>query len=377
VQPYTSSAQMAYDALRRVKTSGIPTGLFHLMEHSVIERLAGAAPGTYKKAPYAVYGRMLESVGVNMVDQMLFENPLSMGDRGYEGGGGGATTGGVAVLDGLIIDSPEACADHIERVGIPALRDSIAHFDELQTIQDVMTSESQSQRILGPGILKAGYGHLTFPHLEYYRYGYGDYFMAYAMFPDVFDRLFSLQADYAVLKNTAVVKAFQQAGLPLYHRLDSDMADSRGLLVSLASLERRWVPEFARSIKPAVDAGFILLWHCDGNLMELIPCLLEAGVNGFQGFQYEDGMDYVRICRMRDRLGRTMVIQAGVSVTRELPLGSPSGVREQLRFLVENGPETGLFLSTSSSCTPGTPWENIAAAVEGMKYYRAHGRRSA
>ncbi len=109
--------------------------------------------------------------------------------------------------------------------------------------------------------------------------------------------------------------------------------------------------------------------------MELIPCLLEAGVDGFQGFQYEDGMDYAKICRMRDRQGQSLVIQAGVSVTRELPLGKPQDVKDQMRFLVENGPKTGLFLSTSSSCTPGTPWENIATAVEGFRYYRTRGRR--
>jgi hypothetical protein len=97
-------------------------------------------------------------------------------------------------------------------------------------------------------------------------------------------------------------------------------------------------------------------------------------VNGFQGFQYEDGMDYVKICKLKDKKGRSMIIQAGVSVTRELPLGKPEDVKQQLRFLVENGPRTGLFLSMSSTCTPGTPWENIDTAVQGYRYYREHGR---
>ena len=374
MSPYTPQAQLAYDALQRRETRGIPTGLFHVMEHSVIERLACAGAGDYRNDPYGVYVRMLENVGVSMVDQMLMENPLSMGERGYEGGGGGATTGGFPVIDGRVIDSPEACAEHIERFEIPSIQESIARFDPEQTRQDVISVESQAQRLLGPDILKTGYAHLVFPCLLYYRYGYENFLVAYVLYPDLFDRLFTLQADFAVLKNRAVVEAFRSAGLPLYHRLDHDMADSRGLLVSLSSLRRCWVKEFARSIRPAVDAGFALLWHCDGNLMELIPDLLEAGVNGFQGFQYEDGMDYVKICRMKDRSGRPLFIQAGVSVTRELPLGKPADVKEQLRFLVENGPRTGLFLSMSSSCTPGTPWENISAAVEGFRYYRTHGR---
>ena len=371
---YSPCAQLAYDTLQKKKTQGIPTGIFHIMEHSIIERLACAGSGDYRKDPFGVYMRMLENVGVNMVDQMLADNPLSMGEKGYEGGGGGATTGGAAVLDGQLIDSAEACADYIERVDFPLIEQKIARFDEQQAIQDVIVSESQSQRILGPDILKTGYAQLTFPHLEYYRYGYENYLMAYALFPDIIDRLFKLQADYAVKQNQAVVKAFQYAGLPLYHRLDHDMADSRGLLVSLKSLKRSWIEQFARSIKPAVDAGFTLLWHCDGNLMELFPYLLEAGVNGFQGFQYEDGMDYIKICKRKDRLGQPLIIQAGVSVTRELPLGKPEDVKNQLRFLVENGPETGLFLSMSSSCTPGTPWENIDTMIQGFNHYRKHGR---
>lgn len=371
---YSGNAQLALDTLQRKETKGIPTGIVHIMEHSVIERLAGAGTGEYVKDPYGVYFRMLENIGVSMVDQMLADNPLSMGEKGYEGGGGGATTGGVPVIDGQVIDTPEACVAYMERYDFPSLKQKIKSFDERQAIQDVITFESQAQRILGPGMLKSGHGLLTFPHLEYFRYGYENYLMAYVLYPEVIDRLFKLQADYAVLKNQAVVKAYQTAGLPLYHRLDHDMADSRGLLVSLQSLRNSWTEQFARSLKPAVDADFALLWHCDGNLMALIPDLLEAGVNGFQGFQYEDGMDYVKICKLKDKKGRFMIIQAGVSVTRELPLGKPEDVKKQMRFLVENGPKTGLFLSMSSTCTPGTPWDNIDTAIQGFRHYREHGR---
>jgi len=370
MRKYSPPAQLAYDTLNKIPVKGIPTGLVHIMEHSVIERLACAKPGDYKEDPHGVYFRMLENIGVNMVDQMLADNPLSMGDKGFEGG----ITGNPPVLDGITIDSADACADHLEHFYLPAIKRKIIEFDEEQVIRDVILTESEAQQMLGPNILKTGYGHLSFPTLEYVRYGYENFFMVYALYPEIIARLFCMQADYAVLKNNAVVKAFQFAQLPLYHRLDHDMADSRGLLTGMKSLEKYWIEQFARSIKPAADAGFTLLWHCDGNLMELIPYLLEAGVNGFQGFQYEDGMDYIKICKMKDRAGQSLTIQAGVSVTRELPFGRPDDVKNQMRFLVENGPETGLFLSMSSSCIPGTPWENIITAVESFKYYRVHGR---
>ena len=365
---FGTNAKRAYDCINRKETSGIPTGLLHIMEHSVIERIAKASPGDYKKDPHGVYVKMLQNAGVSMVDQYLAENPLRIGDKGHEN----ISQNTSIVLDGILIDSPESVIEHIERYKIPQLIKSIEEFNPASCAQSVINAESRTQQLLGDDILKAGYGNIIFPYLSYAAYGYENYFMAYALYPEVIDKYFTLQGVYAKKNNKAVVDAFITAGLPKYHRLDHDMASSRGLLVDWHSLERAWYPAFIESISPAVKADFTLLWHCDGNLMEMVPYLLEAGVNGFQGFQYEDGMDYIKICSLRAKDKKSMVIQAGVSVTRELPLGAPADVSKQIKFLVENGPKTGLFLSFSSSCTPGVPFENIKTALEGFEYYRTH-----
>ena len=67
------------------------------------------------------------------------------------------------------------------------------------------------------------------------------------------------------------------------------------------------------------------------------------------------------------------LIMGGVSVTCTLPYGTPRDVKRELDWLVESGPRTGLFLGASSSITPGVPWENVKALVEGLAYYRAGG----
>ena len=74
-----------------------------------------------------------------------------------------------------------------------------------------------------------------------------------------------------------------------------------------------------------------MIWHCDGNLMQMVPRLLDAGLHGFQGFQYENGMDYERICQMKSCEGDSLIIIAGVSVTRTLPQGTPDDVRREMR----------------------------------------------
>jgi hypothetical protein len=246
--------------------------------------------------------------------------------------------------------------------------------DGAEAVASLIREEYEMQDLFGPEILKVPYGIVRFPALRYGTYGYVDYLTAYLVYPEVMEKDFTLQARLAEKHNAIAARAIIEGGLPKVLRSDHDMADSRGTLVDVRSLDRLWFPHFSRSIEPFLRAGIRLLWHCDGNLMEMVPRLIEAGIGGFQGFQYEDGMDYERICRMRTRDGDPTMIWAGVSVTRTLPFGSPDDVRNELSWLVENGPETGLFLGASSSITPGVPWENLDMLIEGLAHYRRCGR---
>jgi hypothetical protein len=369
------NAQLGLDTILQKPARGIPSWLIHPMEHAHIERIAGAQPGDYKKNPEKVYLACQRAVGTCLLDQFIPDNPLSMGDRGYEGAGKGATTGAEKVIcDGVVIDSPEAVVEHMERVAFPAIRSAVAAFDEETRVKQILEGEAAIQERLGPEILKSGYGFIGLPAFAYTTYGYANYFMAFALYPEVIEKHFSLQADLALLNNHAAARACAEGKLPPLNRLDHDMAGSRGTLVHINLLDRIWFPHFARCLEPMLKTDVRMIWHCDGNLMEMVPRLLEVGLRGFQGFQYEDGMDYEKICRMKTKDGEDLVIIAGVSVTRTLPMGTPEDVKGEMAWLVENGPKTGLFLGCSSSITPGVPWENMQTLVEGLRYYRTHGR---
>lgn len=345
------------------------------MDHDHIDRIAGRPPGSYRRDPETTYLAMQRALGTCLMDQYIWDNPLTMGPSGFEGREPGVTTGGgPVVLDGIVIDSPEAVCEHLERFVFPALIQAERTFDEEARCREIVASEAALQERIGPTMLKSGYGFVGFPTLAYGTYGYEPYFMAYALYPDVMERHFALQADLCLRNNRAAARAYSEAGLPPLYRLDHDMADSRGTLVRVETLDRLWFPHFARCLEPLLSAGVKLIWHCDGNLMEMVPRLLQVGIAGFQGFQYEDGMDYESICRMRTRDGEPLLIIAGVSVTRTLPHGTPTDVKRELDWLVRNGPPAGLFLGASSSIAPGVPWDNMQTLMEGLAYYREHGR---
>ncbi len=372
-------ARMAWDTLALHPTRGIPTWMINAMQWSHLETLSGNLPGSYGTEPVRVYRDFQHAAGVCFIDQWIPDNPLSMGNQGYEGDiERTATTGAKEiVIDGVRIDSPEAVVQHMETHLFPQWkqwaggleRNADAH------VRRLIDGEVEVQQLLGLNMCNGPYsGFFAFPGFEYGRYGYANYFMAYALYPEVIERGFCLFADAATVFNRLAARAIIDGDLPRLVRLDHDMADSRGLLVDVCSLERLWLPHFQRAIQPLLDAGIRLIWHCDGNLMDLVPRLLEAGIGGFQGFQYEDGMDYPAICRMTDRARGPLLIIAGVSVTQTLPHGTPADVRREIAWLVEHGPTVGLMLGCSSSVAPGVPLENMKALFEGLDHYREHGR---
>ena len=372
------NAQLAWDTISGKPVRGIPSWCVFSMDHVLLDEISGHAPGTYPHEPKRVYRDFQLKAGACMIDQWIPENPLTIGGHGYESHHArGATTGCASiVLDGMTIDSPEAVAEHLERFEFPKLRKKIAEYKPFDPVDVFKTikAETEVQDFFGPNMLKVPYI-FNFPVLRYGRYGYVNYFMAYALFPEIMELDFKLQAELAAKTNATKARAIVDGNLPRVIRLDHDMADSRGTLVDIHSLDKIWFPNLEKSIQPFLDAGIRLIWHCDGNLMEMVPRLIKAGISGFQGFQYEDGMDYEKICRMTDRDGNPLMIWAGVSVTRTLPLGTTADVKTEMKWLVDHGPKTGLFLGGSSSITPGTNRENIKTMLEGLKYYRENGRK--
>ena len=370
------NAQLALDTIQLKPTRGIPSFIFHVLKHAYIERLAGVGEGEYKKDPVRVYRQLQQNVGTCLMDQWIPDNPLSMTDQGYgDDAARGATTGAEQIVcDGIRITDPDDVVEHLERVEFPRLQAAIRDFDETARVKAILTAEAETQRVIGPTMLKSGYRFASFPAFGYGRYGYVNYFSAYGLYPEVMERHFSLQADYWLANNRAAARAYREGQLPPVYRLDHDMADSRGTLVDIQSLDRIWFPHFARCIEPLVAQGVRLVWHTDGNMMEMMPRLIEVGVKGFQGFQWECGMDFARMAAMKTREGEDLVFFAGLSSTDGvLRLGTTADVTRKLRWLVETGPRTGLFIS-SMGIYPDMPWENVRTYVEGIQYYRTHGR---
>ena len=264
----------------------------------------------------------------------------------------------------------------IDYDGRPLLTDVNFHVGKDETICLLGPSGSGKSTILRiiAGLVKPKAGRVYWngadlASLPPHKRSFGFMFQDYALFPHL-----------NVFENVAFGLRVRGLGQPeVQSRVEEALE-----IVQLASLGERSVVDlsggekqrvaFARAIAPYLDAGIRLIWHCDGNLMDMVPRLLACGLGGFQGFQYEDGMDYEAICRMKDRNGGPLLIWGGVSVTKTLPHGTREDVKKEMKWLVRHAPPAGFSLAASSSVAPGTNRENIKTMMEGLKYYREHGR---
>ena len=168
-------AQLALDTIHLKPTHGVPCWMVHLMNHSHIERLAGANPGDYRRDPVRVYLDAQRAIGVCSLDQFIADNPLTMSASGYDESVGqpppandyipynpvvmdcaashAATTGsGQIILDGMLIDSPEATVEHLERFVFPHIEKDIANFDE-----DAPRARDPRRGAARPGYLRRRY----------------------------------------------------------------------------------------------------------------------------------------------------------------------------------------------------------------------------
>jgi len=248
---------------------------------------------------------------------------------------------------------------------LPGLQRQLRQMDERAIGEQFAEKALAGQATLGGDALWVQYdGAFSIPTMSYGELGYDNYFVFLATFPEVQEEVWSLQADVSARYNRAIAAAMERHGLPRVVRLDHDMTDNRGSIVRIETMDRYYFPHFKRAIAPFVDAGVRLVWHSDGNINDFIPRLIDAGVNGFQGFQEEHGVDFAALCQARDRGGDPLMIWGSVSVTTVLPRCTPDEVRADVRRCWRTAPDRGYVLGATSSICPDVPTENIIAMFD-------------
>jgi uroporphyrinogen decarboxylase len=142
-----------------------------------------------------------------------------------------------------------------------------------------------------------------------------------------------------------------------------DLGSQNGLLMSLDMWEEHVKPHHVRLNRAIHEFGVKVVYHSDGAVMDVIPGLIDMGIDVLQALQFDAaGMDPDA---MKREYGDRLCFEGGISVQSTLPYGSVEDVRREVRHRIAVlGAGGGYILSPSHTIMGGTPAANIVAMFE-------------
>ncbi len=160
--------------------------------------------------------------------------------------------------------------------------------------------------------------------------------------------------------NRRIFEAAGKDGGILFTYVAEDLGSQHGLLMSLASIERFFIPRMKAMIDLAHSYGVRAFHHDDGAIRKVIPRMIEIGIDFLNPIQWRcTGME--REGLKRD-FGDRVTFHGGVDNQYTLPFGTPEEVRQEvldnIRILGENG---GYILAPCHNIQPVSSTENILA----------------
>jgi uroporphyrinogen decarboxylase len=143
----------------------------------------------------------------------------------------------------------------------------------------------------------------------------------------------------------------------------NDYGTQRGLVISPAMWDRFLRRPQKRFFDVSHDFGCTVMLHSCGGVREIIPWLIEDGVEALDPVQVRaKGMDFAGlVCDF----GAQLCLHGGVDTQHTLPFGSPDDVRAQVRGYRDLTRERGGYVMTGSQdLIEDIPLDNILAMFD-------------
>ncbi len=162
-------------------------------------------------------------------------------------------------------------------------------------------------------------------------------------------------ADYSC-ERTAQLKGLGADGI----RFGDDWGVQHSLLISPQVWRKLFKRHYRRIYAAAHDAGLTVMIHSCGNITDILPDLIEIGVEVVHPLQPE-AMD-VEFCRRE--YGKDLTFWGGLGSQSTIPRGTPQDNRKEALQMLKRFDRGGYILAPAGAAPTETPPENIAAIVD-------------
>ena len=126
-------------------------------------------------------------------------------------------------------------------------------------------------------------------------------------------------------------------------------------------------PHLGRLLAEAKRLGLVTMLHTCGNVTEIIPDLIELGLDILHPIQPE-AMD---VFALKREFGRDITLCGGISTQQLLPFGTPEAIRAEVERTIEvMAHGGGYILEPGITLQADVPTENLVALIETARTYR-------
>jgi uroporphyrinogen decarboxylase len=222
--------------------------------------------------------------------------------------------------------------------------------------------ESRVQALHDQGwFVSAWVGHIF--EIAWYMRGMEQLFLDFLDNPEFAGVLLDKITQY----NCFIARRMAEAGVDMLSMGD-DVGMQRSLMMKPETW-RRWLkPRLAQVIAAgrAVNPKIPAFYHSDGNILSIIPEIIEAGVTVLNPVQPEC-MDPVAL---KEQYGEALAFWGTIGTQTTMPFGTPEEVERTVRERIETiGKGGGLVLAPTHTLEPDVPWENILALFNAVEKY--------
>jgi uroporphyrinogen decarboxylase len=185
-----------------------------------------------------------------------------------------------------------------------------------------------------------------------------DFLMNQSFIEELFDKIIDF--------NLAITKRLCRFPIDAFHYGD-DWGQQHGLIMG-ADLWRKIFKKRLRILYDAVHAaGHPVSIHSCGDITEIIPDLIEIGVNMITPLQAE-ALDFNFLKR---EYGKDLTFWGGISTQKTFPFGTPEDVRNEVRQTLKIlGKDGGYILAPSHELQKDVPLENMLAFIDEAQHQR-------
>ena len=140
-----------------------------------------------------------------------------------------------------------------------------------------------------------------------------------------------------------------------------DWGDQRSVIMGPELWRKYLKPRWAKIYEATHAQGKIAMSHSCGNVTDIMPDIVEIGLDVLESVQSEAMNPY----ELKKKWGDKITFWGGLGTQNLIPFGTPKQLTDEIsRLCREMGRNGGYFLAPSKPLRPETPTENLVAIFE-------------